>query len=82
MSTEIFDQQSEEYKKEVLHDGNVTRIALEAATTGTWYKYLNADDIILGIDKFGASAPYEVLFDKYGLTADHLVDVVEKVLSK
>jgi len=61
-SMEIFDQQSEEYKKMVLPDNVRARIAVEAASTMSWYKYVGLDGCVIGLDHFGASAPGDILF--------------------
>merc|ERR1711920_1188502 len=66
---ERFDRQSEEYKAEVLPAG-VKKIAMEAGVSGLWYKYA---DKVVGVDRFGISAPGDIVMQKYGMTAENLV---------
>merc|ERR1719313_1440608 len=66
---ERFDRQPDDYKKEVLPDG-VKKVAMEAGVSGLWYKYA---DKVVGVDKFGMSAPGDFVMDKYGMTADNLI---------
>merc|ERR1719213_149641 len=66
---ERFERQPDAYKKEVIPDG-VKTIAMEAGVSGLWYKY--ADEVV-GVDKFGMSAPGDYVMEKYGMTADNLV---------
>ena len=67
--TDIFDAQSAEYRESVLPN-NVKTLAVEAGVSFGWHKY--ADDV-LGVDKFGASAPAEVVFKEYGFTVENVV---------
>merc|ERR1719449_487396 len=66
---ERFERQSAEYKAEIL-PGGVKKIAMEAGVSGLWYKYA---DTVVGVDKFGMSAPGDFVMDKYGMNADTLV---------
>merc|ERR1719443_237973 len=66
---ERFDRQPEAYKAEVLPAG-VKKIAMEAGVSGLWYKYA---DKVVGVDKFGMSAPGDYVMKEYGMTADNLV---------
>merc|ERR1719235_2741503 len=61
---ERFERQSAEYKAEVLPDG-VKKIAMEAGVSGLWYKYA---DTVVGVDKFGMSAPGDTVMSEYGMT--------------
>ncbi len=69
-STTVFDQQSVDYKRSVLPDG-VPRVAVEAGVTDFWWKY--QPDAVLGLDRYGESAPAGELFKLFGITADELV---------
>jgi len=66
---ERFDRQPDEYKAEVLPAG-VKKIAMEAGVSGLWYKYA---DKVVGVDRFGISAPGDTVMEKYGMTAANLV---------
>ena len=72
-SHELFAAQSAEYQAEVLPKG-VKRVAIEAAHPMSWYRWVGTDGVILGIDRFGASAPYADIYKGLGLTVDKLVE--------
>lgn len=76
MSCEIFDHQEESYKAEVLPAGIKNRLAIEAGSTLSWYKYVGLEGKILGMDRFGLSAPAEVLFDHFGFNVDTVVEMI------
>jgi transketolase len=71
-SHELFLQQPAEYQASVLPDG-VRRIAIEAAHPMSWQRFLRPGDVMIGIDHFGASAPYQRLYTEYGITVDAVV---------
>ena len=81
--TSLFDRQSAAYRAGVLPVG-VPRVAVEAGVTGFWHKYVGAVDdphaAIVGIDRFGESAPAGVLFKHFGFTVEHVVAAVRRVL--
>merc|ERR1712039_146339 len=66
---ERFDRQPAAYKEEVL-PGGVKKIAMEAGVSGLWYKYA---DKVIGVDRFGISAPGDIVMKKFGMTAENLV---------
>jgi len=70
---ELFEEQPEEYRQLVLPVEVTARLAVEAGVPQGWYRYVGSRGIVIGLNHFGASAPYEVLYDKFGLTADHVV---------
>lgn len=70
---EVFDRQSAEYKEQVLPAAVRNRVAIEAGTTTTWYKYVGLDGKVLGLDHYGASAPADLLFKRYGFTVENAV---------
>jgi transketolase len=76
-SWELFDRQPEEYRQQVLPPEINARIAIEAGATQGWHRYLGNQAAVVGIDHFGASAPYKILYEKFGITSDR---VVEKAL--
>ncbi len=78
-STSAFDRQSTDYKRAVLPD-KVPRIAVEAGVTDGWWKYGCA--AVIGIDRYGESAPGPALFKYFKLTVENVVDTVRVVLSK
>ncbi len=79
-SWELFDQQSEEYRNEVLPTNVRARVAIEAATSMGWHKYTGIDGTIISLDTFGGSAPGEQLFEKFGFTAENVVNESRKLL--
>jgi len=66
---EVFERQSDEYKEEVLPSSCTKRIAMEAGVTGLWYKYASK---VVGVDKFGFSAPGDIVMTEYGMTPENL----------
>lgn len=77
--TNVFDQQDSSWRLAVLPKG-LPRVAVEAGVTDGWYKYVGIDGAVVGIDRYGDSAPGGALFEYFGLTAGHVADAVEKVL--
>ncbi len=77
---DIFEKQSEEYKEKVLPKSVRARVAVEALSEFGWGKYVGLDGKTLCLDRFGASAPAEVLFEKFGFTVENLVKTVKEVL--
>ncbi|GBE01866.1 transketolase [bacterium BMS3Bbin06] len=81
-SFRLFDGQSERYKKKVLPDDCRKRLAVEAGSSLSWYKYVGIEGDVVGVDRFGASAPYKVIYEKFGLTVDNIVGRSIKLLKK
>ncbi|KAG2298463.1 hypothetical protein Bca52824_034935 [Brassica carinata] len=73
VSWELFDEQSEEYKESVLPSGVSARVSIEAGSTFGWEKMVGSKGKAIGVDSFGASAPADVLYKKFGLTVDAVV---------
>ena len=80
-SWELFMEQSEEYRKEVLPPDLDARVALEAASPMGWERWVGDGGAIIGIDRFGASAPYEEIYRNLGLTAEHVAEEAERLLA-
>jgi transketolase len=78
-STNVFDRQDAAYKASVLPAG-LPRVAVEAGSTDGWYKYVGLEGRVIGIDRFGESAPAGELFKYFGITADAVVQAVKSVL--
>ena len=70
---ERFDRQSTEYRESVLPADCRRRVAIEAGVTGLWHKYVGLDGRVIGIDRFGMSAPAPVIFKELGISAEALV---------
>jgi transketolase len=79
-STDCFESQSKEYRQSVLPDAVQARVAVEAGVTAGWYRYVGTTGKVIGIDRFGESAPAEQLFPYFGFTVENVVKAVELVL--
>ena len=79
--TQVFDQQDRAYRDAVLPRG-VPRIAVEAGVSDYWRKYVGLEGAVIGIDRFGESAPFKDLFNYFGFTADKVASAVKSVLSQ
>src|SRR5256714_5992762 len=79
-SHELFARQDEAYRNTVLPKG-VKRIAMEAAHPMSWYRWVGDDGVILGIERFGASAPAATIYTHLGITVDRLVDTAKKLVA-
>ena len=77
-SHELFARQPAEYQREVLPAG-VPRVAIEAAHPMSWYRWVGTEGVVLGIERFGASAPYARIYQELGLTVDKLVEAARRV---
>ncbi len=78
-SMELFHAQDAAYRAEVLPAG-VPRVAIEAAHPMSWYRLAGENGVVLGIERFGASAPYQRIYQELGLTVDKLVDAAKQVV--
>jgi transketolase len=78
----LFDHQSEEYKTKVLPPEVKARVAVEQAATFGWSQYVGPSGIIIGMRRFGASAPIKDLQKKFGFTAENVVAAARKALGK
>jgi transketolase len=81
-SWELFDKQPEAYRDQVLPPEIKTRIAIEAGATQGWHRYLGNKAAVIGLDHFGASAPYKILYEKFGITAERVVDNALRLLGE
>jgi len=79
-STSVFDRQDEAYRAMVLPDG-MPRVAVEAGVTDFWRKYVGLEGAVVGLDRYGESAPAGELFKFFGITAEAVAAAVKKVLS-
>ena len=79
-STNIFDAQDAEYRESVLPSAVTKRVAVEAGVTDLWWKYVGSNGKVVGLDRFGESAPAGLLFKEFGFTVENVVKHVEAVL--
>jgi transketolase len=80
-SWELFDAQSADYRESVLPSGVTARVSVEAGVTMGWEKYVGSKGTTIGLNHFGASAPYERIYQEFGLTADAVVEAAKKLLA-
>jgi transketolase len=78
-SHELFARQDETYRNSVLPKG-IKRIAMEAAHPMSWYRWVGDDGVILGIERFGASAPAATIYTHLGITVDRMVETAKKLV--
>ena len=78
-STDVFDRQPADYRESVLPNAVRKRVAIEAGVTGFWRQYVGLDGAVIGIDTFGASAPAEVLYPYFGITAEKVVEAAKSL---
>jgi len=75
----LFDRQPDGYRDSVLPRSCRKRVAIEAGVTDYWRKYVGLDGAVIGIDRFGASAPADALFKYFGFTVDEVVGAVKRL---
>ncbi|MBK7600590.1 MAG: transketolase [Acidobacteria bacterium] len=80
-SWELFDRQSQAYRDEVLPPAVTSRVSIEAGLTFGWRNYVGDRGDMIGLDRFGASAPYQVLYENFGFTASNIVERVKKLIA-
>jgi len=80
-SQELFARQDQAYRDSVLPKG-VKRVAIEAAHPMSWYRWVGDDGIIIGLERFGASAPAPVIYTHLGITADRVVESAKQLVGK
>ena len=79
-SVELFEEQSKEYKEELLPLNIRRRVSLEMGNSALWYKYVGLDGLAIGIDKFGAAAPANKVIEEYGFTVEAVVEKIKNEL--
>jgi transketolase len=77
----LFDKQSEDYQCQVLPPEIKSRVSVEAGITHGWHRYVGSTGEVIGLDRFGASAPYNILYEKFGITVDRVVRKALALLS-
>lgn len=81
-STDTFLAQDTAYQESVLPHHVVKRIAVEAAVSDGWYKFVGCHGKVIGMDRFGASAPAKEVFKEYGFTVSHIISVAKEICAK
>ena len=80
-SFRIFEEQEDAYKDSIFPHG-VPKVSVEAGATMGWWKYIGRDGSAIGVDKFGASAPGPEVLEKYGFTAENIIEQAKKAMGK
>jgi transketolase len=81
-SWELFAEQSIEYREQVLPSGISTRVAIEAGVTQGWERWVGNDGAVIGLDRFGASAPFRQIYQHLGLTVERIIEEAERLFAK
>jgi transketolase len=81
-SWELFEQQPEEYRQEVLPPDVTRRVAIEAGVSLGWHRYVGREGEIVGVDHFGASAPGKILLKEFGFTSENILHRARSLLTK
>ena len=79
-SWDLFELEDEDYRRSVLPDGVTARLVVEAAQPLGWSRYVGATGRTIAMDRFGASAPADVLAEQFGFTVDNVVKVAKEIL--
>jgi transketolase len=80
-SFHIYDEQSDEYKTKLLPEAT-PKLAVEAGATLGWYKYVGHNGGVIGLDRFGASAPGAIALEKLGFSVSNVVEHAKKLVKK
>ena len=80
-SHELFALASDEYRASVLPEG-VPRVSIEAAHPMSWYRWVGSNGVVIGIDRYGASAPFETIYKELGLTVEKVVEAARGLLER
>ncbi len=79
-STDVFEDQDDAYRESVLPAEVSARVVIEAGVSDCWHRYAGPSGRIIGMDRFGLSAPAGLLFEKFGFTADNIIKVAREIL--
>lgn len=82
MSMEVFEEQDQAYKESLLPFSLRRRLAVEAANPMPWYRYTGLEGAVLGIERFGASAPGHIVMENYGFKAEKIVEAARRLLAE
>ncbi|HLB42895.1 MAG TPA: transketolase [Gammaproteobacteria bacterium] len=79
-STDVFLMQDRDYREDVLPDAVLAKIAIEAAASNYWYRFIGSHGAMIGLDRFGASAPAKDVYQDCGLTVTRIIDVTKETI--
>ena len=80
-STDVFDAQDADYRESVLPAAVTARVAIEAGVSDGWWRYTGTHGRVVGLDRFGESAPANELFEHFGFATDNVVAVAKDALN-
>ncbi len=80
-SWSLFEQQPRAYRESVLPASITARVSIEAAVTLGWDRYVGPQGVMIGVNRFGASAPYKEIYKHYGLTAERVAEAAEAAIA-
>jgi transketolase len=80
-SWELFAAQDAEYRAQVLPEAVTARVAVEAGVSLGWTRWVGERGAVIGVDRFGASAPFKTIYEKYGLTAEIIAASARQLIS-
>jgi transketolase len=81
-SWELFENQDQGYRDYVLPPDITARISIEAGSPMGWHKWVGLNGRVIGLDRFGGSAPYEVLYEKFGITSEAVINAAKELVRK
>jgi len=81
-STDQFEQQSDDYRESVLPAAVTARVAVEAGVTSGWWRYAGTKGQVIGLDRFGESAPAEELFEHFGFSVANVSKIARETLAQ
>jgi transketolase len=81
-SWELFEKQPEKYRRQIFPKEVKAKIAVEAGSPQGWDRYVGESGEVIGLNHFGASAPYQVLYEKFGITADRVAEIARALVEK
>ena len=79
---EFFNRQPASYQDQILPPEVTARVAIEAGCSQGWHRYVGAQGELVSLDHFGASAPYQILYDKFDITSEQVIEKAMGVLKK
>ena len=79
---ELFEKQDKAYKESVIPSSVKARVGIEAGVGNGWWKYLGDNGIFIGMSSYGASAPQNICFEKFGITTEKVIEAAKKLVSE
>jgi transketolase len=79
-SWELFDSQGPNYQREVLPSEISARLAIEAGSSMGWHRWVGDRGVVISVDRYGASAPQKIVYEKYGLTVEQVISKAKEML--